>query len=234
MLAGLALGLAATMRATRRQRSMKTIMTVGLAVGVGLGLALAAAPAFADDDETPPKEAAAPAPKEDPPPEKDEATTEKKPKKHHASMGPQGTLFTGAAVSSLPVVLLGYFPVDDLATTVGLGFTYNGNGSAVSPLTGVKGTPNNKVGEDLFLDLIYFVHDQGPFAMGPELNFISSLSPDYAGSVVVLTPMWALRYAPWKAPIAIGTGVGVGFTFQKGMQPVASLSTQGLDLVYAF
>lgn len=214
---------------------MKTISRISLAVGLGLGLALAATPARADDDDDTSKEAAPPAPKkEDAPPQKDEATSEQKPKKHKASMGPQGAIFTGAAVSSLPVVLLGVFPVDDLATTVGLGFTYNGNGSAISPLTGVKGTPNNKIGEDLFLDVIYFVHDQGPFAMGPELNFISSLSPDYAGSVVVLTPMWALRYAPWKAPIAIGTGVGVGFTFQKGMQPVASLSTQGLDLVYAF
>jgi len=149
-------------------------------------------------------------------------------------MGPQGAMFTGAAVSSLPAVLFGVFPIDDLATTVGLGFSYNGNGGVISPLTGVKGTANNKIGEDLFLDLIYFVHDQGPFAMGPELNFISSLSPDYAGSTVVLTPMWALRYAPWKAPIAIGTGLGVGFTFTKGAQPVASLATQGLDLVYAF
>jgi hypothetical protein len=206
---------------------MKTIMSITL----GLGLAMAATPALADDEA--PKEDA-PAAKEDaPPPQKDEAPAEKK-HKHKASMGPQGAFFTGASVSSLPAVLFGYFPVDDLATTIGLGFTYNGNGAVISPLTGVKGTPNNKIGEDLFLDLIYFVHDQGPFAMGPELNFISSLSPDYAGSVIVLTPMWALRYAPWKAPIAIGTGLGVGFTFAKGEKPMASLATQGLDLVYAF
>jgi hypothetical protein len=211
---------------------MNTISGAMLKLGLALGLSLAATPAFADDEATPKEDA--PAAKEDSKPtQKDEAPTEK-PKKHKASMGPQGAFFTGAAVSSLPAVLLGYFPVDDLATTVGLGFSYNGNGGVISPLTGVKGTANNKIGEDLFLDLIYFVHDQGPFAMGPELNFISSLSPDYAGSTIVLTPMWALRYAPWKAPIAIGTGLGVGFTFTKGAQPVASLATQGLDLVYAF
>ncbi len=209
---------------------MKTIMGVTSGMMLALGLTMAATPAFADDEAT--KEDA-PAAKEEAPPQKDEAPTEKK-HKHKASMGPQGTLFTGASVSTLPAVLFGVFPVDDLATTVGLGFSYNGNGGVISPLTGVKGTANNKIGEDLFLDVIYFVHDQGPFAMGPELNFISSLSPDYAGSTVVLTPMWALRYAPWKAPIAIGTGIGVGFTFTKGAQPVASLATQGLDLVYAF
>lgn len=207
---------------------MKSIV-ITLCAGLCLGLTMRAAPAHADDDDkpTPAKEDAAPAPP------KDQAATDAKPKKT-ASLGPQGAFFTGAAVSSLPAVLFGYFPIDDLATTVGLGFTYNGNGAVAAPLTGVKGTENNKIGEDLFLDLIYFVHDQGPFAMGPELNLITSLSPNNPATVVVFTPMWALRYAPWKAPIAIGTGLGVGFTFQKGAQPMASLATQGLDLVYAF
>jgi hypothetical protein len=70
--------------------------------------------------------------------------------------------------------------------------------------------------------------------MGPELNFIGSLSPNYPMTMVIFTPMWALRYAPWKAPIAIGTGVGMSLAFEKGAKPVASLSTQGLDIVYAF
>ena len=38
----------------------------------------------------------------------------------------------------------------------------------------------------------------------------------------------------WKAPIAIGTGLGMSLAFTKGAQPVASLYTQGLDIVYAF
>jgi hypothetical protein len=151
-----------------------------------------------------------------------------------AILGPQGTFFTGAAVSATPAVLFGYFPVDHLATTLGLGFTYNGNGSPTSPLTAVKGAPNNRVGSDLFTDVIYFVHDRAPFAMGPELNVITSLSPNYPATVVVVTPLLALRYAPWRAPIAIGTGLGMSFAFTRGAQPVASLATQGLDIVYAF
>jgi poly(hydroxyalkanoate) depolymerase family esterase len=151
-----------------------------------------------------------------------------------AYLGPQGAFYTGAAVSSTPAVLFGYFPVDHFATTVGLGFTYNGNGSPTSPLTGVKGAPNNRVGSDVMLDFIYFVHDRAPFAMGPELTFITSLSPNVPFTEVVVTPMWALRYSPWKAPIAIGTGLGMSLAFTKGAQPVASLYTQGLDIVYAF
>lgn len=206
---------------------MKTMTCISMC----LGLALAAASALADgesraDDDAPP-------PKQDEPVQKDEAPAPR-PHKKKAYMGHQGTFFTGASVSSLPAVLFGYFPVDELATTVGLGFTYNGNGVPESPLTGVKGAVNNKVGSDLFLDVIYFAHDEGPFAMGPELNFIGSLSPNVPMMASVLTPMWALRYAPWKAPIAIGTGLGVSFTFVKGAQPIAALATQGLDIVYAF
>jgi hypothetical protein len=152
----------------------------------------------------------------------------------HAILGKQGTLFTGAAVSTTPAALLGYFPVNHLATTIGLGFTYDANGSPTSPLTDVKGAPNNRIGSDLFLDVMYFVHDVAPFAMGPELNVITSLSPNVPATAVVVTPLLALRYAPWKVPIAIGTGLGMSFTYVKGLQPVASLATQGLDLVYSF
>jgi poly(hydroxyalkanoate) depolymerase family esterase len=220
------LGLLALVGLVRRRRVV--VATLGALVLSG-GL-LAATPAYADEDGPPIPSADEKIPSaDDKVPAPDEKPTPK-----HAYMGPQGTFFTGASVSALPAVLFGYFPVDHLATTVGLGFTYDANGSPTSPLTGIKGAANNRVGSDMFLDVIYFVHDQVPFAMGPELNFIGSLSPNYPMTAVVLTPMWALRYAPWKAPVAIGTGLGVSFTFVRDMKPMASLATQGLDIVYAF
>lgn len=231
LLAGLfvAIGVAARRARRRRARASRASFLAKSALGAmfALGLSAFSNTARAAESTSPDDEPVA-----HDPPQKDESPTEA-PKKR-AYMGHQGTFFTGASVSSLPAVLFGYFPVDELATTIGLGFTYNGNGSPTSPLTEIKGAPNNRVGSDLFLDAMYFVHDEGPFAMGPELNFISSLSPNYVGTAVVLTPMWALRYAPWKVPIAIGTGLGVSFTFLRGAQPMVALATQGLDLVYAF
>ncbi|HEY1691626.1 MAG TPA: PHB depolymerase family esterase [Polyangiaceae bacterium] len=213
-------GLAILALALGRRRARGRAVLGALAA---VGVLLAATPARADDEDDTKV-----------PPADDNPVPNEKPAPKHAYLGPQGTFFTGASVSALPAILFGYFPVDHLATTVGLGLTYDANGSPTSPLTGIKGAPNNRVGSDLFLDVIYFVHDRAPFAMGPELNFIGSLSPNYPMTAVVVTPMWALRYAPWKAPVAIGTGLGVGFTFERGMKPMASLATQGLDIVYAF
>jgi hypothetical protein len=216
------LGLGAVAALRRRRSRGKALASAALLVGAGVlftpGLARAS-----DDD----------VPSADTPPPADKPAA-KASSSHPAYLGPQGAFYTGAAVSTTPAALLGYFPVDHLATTVGIGFTYDGNGAPTSPLTGIKGDSNNRIGSDLFLDVIYFVHDVAPFAMGPELNFIGSLSPNYPMTMVIFTPMWALRYAPWKAPIAIGTGVGMSLAFERGAKPIASLSTQGLDIVYAF
>ncbi|HEY3819243.1 MAG TPA: PHB depolymerase family esterase [Polyangiaceae bacterium] len=220
VLALVALGIGASLR--RRRARAKALTAAALFAGVFT--LLFSSPARAQDDDVPSADT----------PPAGEKTTPKPSSTKPAILGPQGAFYTGAAVSTTPAALLGYFPVDHLATTVGLGFTYDGNGTPTSPLTGIKGATNNRIGSDLFLDVIYFVHDVAPFAMGPELNFIGSLSPNYPMTMVIFTPMWALRYAPWKAPIAIGTGVGMSLAFEKGAKPVASLSTQGLDIVYAF
>jgi hypothetical protein len=216
----LVLGVALTVR--RRARATRLVATASAVAAMVLASTNARAAETRNDDIQ--------LDDEPPPPVNRDVVKRPKP----AILGPQGTFFTGAAVSATPAVLFGYFPVDHFATTIGVGFTYNGNGSPSSPLTEVKGAPNNHVGSDLFLDFLYFVHDRAPFAMGPELNFITSMSPNVPFTVVVVTPMWALRYAPWKAPIAIGTGLGMSIAFTKGAQPVASLATQGLDIVYAF
>jgi len=214
----LAMGVVATLR--RRRARGKALVAAALCVGSCTLLHTTLARA---QDEIP--SADTPPPDEKPSP---------KPSSKPAILGAQGTFFVGAAVSTTPAALVGIFPVDHLATTVGLGFTYDGNGTPTSPLTGIKGAGNNRIGSDLFLDVLYFVHDVAPFAMGPELNFIGSLSPNYPMTMVIVTPLWALRYAPWKAPIALGTGIGMSLAFEKGAKPVASLATQGLDLVYAF
>jgi hypothetical protein len=149
-------------------------------------------------------------------------------------MGKQGTVYAGTAVSSSPYVLLGYFPAKDFTIAAGLGLTVNGNGSAASPLTGLKGDANAQVGSDLVLAMAYFVVDKFPFAMGPEIVMTGSMAPGSPFDTVVVAPMWALRVAPWAAPVAIGTDLGMSVAMAHGAKPMASLTTNGLDILFAF
>jgi hypothetical protein len=158
----------------------------------------------------------------------------KKPEKEKPSLGPQGALYTAAAVSANPYVLFGWFPAKDFTVAAGLGLSINGNGSALSPLTGLKGDSNANVGSDLVLAAMYFVVDKFPFAMGPEIVVIGSVAPGSPFDMTIVEPMWGLRYAPWNAPIAIGTDVGMSIAMAKGAKPIAGLTTSGLDIVFAF
>ena len=190
-----------------------------LAIAIAMGCAALAAPtrAWAQDE--------------------DKAAAETKPVKvihEKPSMGPEGVAYAGASVSATPYVLLGWFPAKDFTLAAGLGMTINGNGSATSPLTGLKGDSNAQVGSDVVLAAAYFVVDKFPFAMGPEVVFTGSMAPGTAFDTVVVAPMWALRVAPWSAPIALGTNLGVSIAMVHGAKPTANLTTNGLDVLFAF
>jgi hypothetical protein len=154
--------------------------------------------------------------------------------KEKGSLGPQGAMYTAASVSTSPYVLFGYFPAKDFTIAAGAGVSINGNGGATSPLTELKGNSNANVAADLVLAAMYFVVDKHPFATGPEVVVIGSMAPGSPFDTTVVEPMWGFRYAPWAAPIAIGTDVGVSIAMAHGAKPVAGLTTSGLDIVFAF
>jgi hypothetical protein len=110
----------------------------------------------------------------------------------------------------------------------------NGNGSATSPLTGLKGDSGATVGADLVMAAAYFIVDKFPFAAGPELVVTGSMAPGMPFDTTVVSPMIALRYAPWAAPVAIGTDLGVAIAMVHGEKPTAGLTTNGLDILFAF
>jgi hypothetical protein len=157
-----------------------------------------------------------------------------KPAKAEKLVGPAGAAYTAASVSATPYILLGYFLAKDFTVAGGLGLAINGNGSATSPLTGLKGDSNATVGADLVLAMAYFIVDKFPFAMGPEIVLTGSMAPGSPFDTTVVSPMVALRYAPWAAPVAIGTDLGVAISMVHGEKPMAGLTTNGLDILFAF
>jgi hypothetical protein len=162
------------------------------------------------------------------------ASPETKNAKPTKLVGPEGVAYVGASVSATPYILLGYFLAKDFTVAGGLGMAINGNGGATSPLTGLKGDSNANVGADLVLAMAYFVVDKFPFAAGPELVVTGSMAPGMPFDTTVLSPMVALRYTPWAAPIAIGTDIGVAIAMVHGEKPSAGLTTNGLDVIFAF
>lgn len=72
------------------------------------------------------------------------------------------------------------------------------------------------------------------FAVGPELFVIVPLAPTPA-STLTFRPGVALWYAPFSAPVLLGTAIDVDFTYvQAGGALKVSLVTPGLRLGYVF
>jgi hypothetical protein len=120
-----------------------------------------------------------------------------------------------------PVVLLAG---NTGAVTWGLGVEYKHDGAATTDKDSASGV----------LSLGYMVHNQFPFAMGPEVNFIGELAPK-AFDLNVLQVGWAFWYAPFNIPAVIGTAVFVQTVFPPGgMGATVTSVTPAVRIVFGF
>jgi hypothetical protein len=118
------------------------------------------------------------------------------------------------------------------AVTWGIGvsnFKYDGN--AVAGPTNPNG---DKTTADLILSLGYMVHNQFPFAMGPEVNFIPSLAPK-SFDVNVIQAGWAFWYAPFNIPCVIGTAAFVQVVIPPSpAKQIVTAVTPSVRIVFGF
>jgi hypothetical protein len=103
----------------------------------------------------------------------------------------------------------------------GLIFAYDGNAMT------------DKTHANLVLSLGYMVHNQFPFAMGPEVDWIPSLAPS-AFDTNSVRAGWALWYAPWNIPAVVGTAVFVNFDIASGKSAVVTSVTPAVRIVFGF
>jgi len=102
------------------------------------------------------------------------------------------------------------------------GFKYDGNAAG------------DKTTADLVLSLGYMVHNQFPFAMGPEVNFIPSLAPK-AFDINVIQAGWAFWYAPFNIPAVIGTAAFVQVVIPPSPgKAVVTTVTPAVRIVFGF
>jgi hypothetical protein len=135
-------------------------------------------------------------------------------------------LWLAGTVAQSPTVFLALNMNGGLMLGAGLAATYNGNGVGGSP-----GSSSDKFASRVVLYASYMVHNVMPFAMGPEILGGANITPN-GGDSSFIQPVWAVWYAPWHAPIGIGSAAGVNVAFDKGQDPVASLTMLPLRIAF--
>jgi hypothetical protein len=142
---------------------------------------------------------------------------------------PAGPLFSGQhfgvgssfGVDSTAVTLTGN--TGSVLYALGLIYKYDGNVAEGMDKTSASGV----------LDLAYMVHNQFPFAMGPEVVFIPELAPKGFGTNVVQAG-WAFWYAPWNIPAVIGTALFANIVLPDGGKAVVTTLTPAVRIVFGF
>jgi hypothetical protein len=144
-----------------------------------------------------------------------------------AAAPPAGPLFAGTHFgigssfgADSPVAFLAG-NTESVLWGAGIIFAYDGNAMT------------DKTHANLVLSLAYMVHNQFPFAMGPEIDYIPQIAPSAFDSNSVRAG-WALWYAPWNIPAVIGTAAFVNFDFVSGKSAVVTSITPAVRIVFGF
>lgn len=144
-----------------------------------------------------------------------------------------GGLGTMGLFSDKPGIGFAYLPIDHAMVALAVGLKYDGNGLPI-PMSPTGARMPSQWAWDLILSVEYMIHDSYPFAMGPQFAAIMNFYPGDSLANVILMPAWGFWYAPFNAPIGIGSALAVQIQLTKGMEPVVSLVTPGVRFVYVF
>jgi len=145
---------------------------------------------------------------------------------------PAGLAGVLGGVNDSPFIIAAVTPADHFLVAAGLSFNYNGYGQKDA----AGNTLSDKVATNLVLAAQYMIVDHAPFAMGPELFAVGSLTPGSALDSLLLRPAWAFWYTPWNGPIAIGSAIAVEIAVptRSGQKPLINLTTPALRIGYIF
>jgi hypothetical protein len=73
-----------------------------------------------------------------------------------------------------------------------------------------------------------------PLAFGPELDFDAQLAPGTPFGFTTLVPGFAIWYAPFPAPLYIGTMIGLRIGFMSYGNPTVATDYPGVRLRWGF
>jgi hypothetical protein len=156
------------------------------------------------------------------------------------------------AVNDSPTILPAATVADHFFVGVGLQFAWNDNTSATGGLASASNPPctaatattpsscpggAHKFNSNLVVAGEYMIIDKLPFALGPELTILGSLAPDRVFTTLVFEPGIAFWYAPFRAPLVLGSALDAEIITQNGptaAKAQVTILTPGLRLGYIF
>jgi hypothetical protein len=157
-----------------------------------------------------------------------------------ATIAPQppaanGRMFSGGGFAILGSVgassgLAVSFNAGAALFSIGLDFQFDPRG-----LANGDSRSDDELAMRISLGFAFMAYNHAKLAFGPEIGLVSTLAPGAAfTSRSELHPGLALWYAPFDAPLLIGTALLLPITFQSGADPVLGSEYPGLRIRYGF
>ncbi len=180
-----------------------------------------AATAHADDPPAPP----APAPTAPPAPTPEPAAPRK-------LAGAKTTYWISGGVADSTSWTLGTTFPPGVAIAVGLNINYDRNGLAIPGMT-MRSTDKLSL-QGLVIGTVY-LYNVYPTGIAAELGLITPLAPSAFNPALTIRPGVVWYYAPFSAPLVLGTALDLAITIPKGNTKASVQTvTPGVRLVYIF
>jgi hypothetical protein len=146
--------------------------------------------------------------------------------------GDQQAFFISGGVADSTTWSIGTTLPAGVTISVGLDINYNGNG--LPGPTGMPGT--DKFAFSGVLYGAYYLVNRFPIGIAVEAALVEPLSPTVGSPVTVIQPGIALFYAPFPAPIVLGSALDLQIVLPKadGAKPIIQTVTPGLRIAYVF
>ncbi|HEX4422027.1 MAG TPA: hypothetical protein VH165_29145 [Kofleriaceae bacterium] len=148
----------------------------------------------------------------------------------HTFTGEKTVFYMSGSASDSPFFTVGTTFAPGISIAIGGSFKYDGNG-----LPDATGKPTtDKVSFQGLIYGAYYIYNKFPVGIAAEAALISPLSPS-AFDVVTIQPGLVMYYAPFAAPLVIGSALDLQINVFKGdIKPQVSTVTPGLRLIYVF
>lgn len=147
----------------------------------------------------------------------------------HRFTGDKKAYFISGGVGDSAFWSLGTTLPQGITLSVGLNVDYDGNG-----LPGPTGMPTGD--KFAFTGLVYgayYFYNKFPVGIAAEAAVIAPLSPG-AFDFTIIQPGIGVFYAPFPAPIVLGSGLDLAITIPKNGSATVKTVTPGLRIVYVF